>query len=113
MAYYGRGFVYDNLKQYQRAVADYDQAIRLNPEFAKAYANRGLAYTKLGQHLQAVKDFDEAIRLKPDFADAYGNRGNAYILSGNGTEGCRSLVRACELGECKPYETAKKEGSCQ
>ena len=52
-----------NLGQYERAIIDYSEAIRLNPQDSIAYYNRGLAYHHLEQDEQAIKDFDEAIRL--------------------------------------------------
>lgn len=79
MAYNNRALTYHNLGQYQRAVEDYDQAIRLNPQDATAYSNRGAAYRGLGQHERAIEDLDEAIRLNPQLAVAYDNRGNAYL----------------------------------
>ena len=66
-----------DLGDYKGAIADYDTAIRLNPDDAKAYFNRGLAKGNLGEHFAAIADFDNAIRLKPDDVDAYNNRGVA------------------------------------
>ncbi len=43
-AYYNRGIAYKNLKDYRRAIEDYDQALRLDPDYVKAYNNRGYAY---------------------------------------------------------------------
>ena len=77
-AYYNRGVVYTNLKQYQRAIEDYNAAIRLMPNDYESYNNRGGAYSNLGQYQRAIEDYDEAIRLKSDFAAAYNNRGTAY-----------------------------------
>jgi tetratricopeptide (TPR) repeat protein len=57
------------------APAEYDAAIRLNPDSAEAYFNRGLARTKLNQRPAAIADYDEAIRLNPNFAEAYLYRG--------------------------------------
>ena len=65
------------LGDYKGAIADYDSAIRLNPDNANTYYNRGTAKGDLGQHFAAIADFDIAIRLKPDLAEAYYNRGAA------------------------------------
>ena len=44
MAYNGRGFGYYNKNDNDRAIADYDQAIQINPKFALAFNNRGNVY---------------------------------------------------------------------
>ena len=49
-------------------LAEYDEAIRLNPDSAEAYFNRGKAKRRTPS---AIADFDEAIRCNPDFAEAY------------------------------------------
>jgi tetratricopeptide (TPR) repeat protein len=77
-AYSTRGIAYYTMGQYQRAIKDYDEAIRLK---LNIYAVRGIAYREMGQYQRAIKDFDEAIRLKPDLPDlanAYSERGVAY-----------------------------------
>src|SRR5882724_10035228 len=53
------------------AIADYNEAIRLDPKNAAAYNNRGFAYGQKGDYDKALADFSEAIRLKPDYAVAY------------------------------------------
>lgn len=73
-----RGAAFYFLKQYDRAIRDYDEALRLHPQYAYAYNNRGLAYRDLTQYHRAVQDYSEAIKLNPGFVDAYGNRGWAY-----------------------------------
>ena len=50
---------------HDRAIKDYDETIRLDPQDARAYYSRGNAYGKLGQTERANQDFDEAIRLNP------------------------------------------------
>ena len=44
IAYYNRGVAYANKGDYERAIADFGQAIRLRPDYAEAHYNRGLAY---------------------------------------------------------------------
>lgn len=62
----------------REAVAAFDKATRLKPDFAEAYGGRGNVYSALTQYERAIKDYDEAIRLNPDYAEAYFNRGNVY-----------------------------------
>jgi tetratricopeptide (TPR) repeat protein/S1-C subfamily serine protease len=63
------------------AIQPLQEAIRLNPAFARAYSSRGYVYYLKGDYLQALHDFDEAIRLNPQLALAYSNRGCAYRAS--------------------------------
>lgn len=77
-AYDNRGLAYDARGDDTRAIADYDAAIKLNPNSAHAFNNRGNAYRALGRDARAIEDYDEAIRLKPDYAHAFNNRGTAY-----------------------------------
>jgi tetratricopeptide (TPR) repeat protein len=112
-AYCYRGVSYYNLGKSQRAISDLDEAIRLKPDYAYAYNSRGNAYHNLNQLQRAIRDNDTAIRLKPDFAEAYNNRGIFYVFSENTQEGCRYLIRACELGYCKGHEYVKQIGYCR
>jgi tetratricopeptide (TPR) repeat protein len=52
-------------RPHRRAIADYDQAIRLDPDFALAYNNRGDAWNGLGNIDRAMADFDAAIKADP------------------------------------------------
>jgi tetratricopeptide (TPR) repeat protein len=69
-AYLARGIAYFDLGDYQRAIEDYDEAIRLDPQDAVAYYNRGNAYFLQDQHQRAIEYFDHAIRLDPQYAAA-------------------------------------------
>ena len=62
-AFYSSGLAYYYDGQYQRAIEDWDEAIRLDPQYADAYYMRGEAYYDLGQYERAIQDYDEAIRL--------------------------------------------------
>ena len=57
------------------SIKDYNTAIQLKPDFAKAYNNRGIAYREKGEFDQTLDDTTKAIELQPNFAHAYSNRG--------------------------------------
>ncbi|WP_211167648.1 tetratricopeptide repeat protein [Pseudanabaena yagii] len=61
----------------QGAIADYNEALLLNPNDAIAYSNRGVAKYELGDKQGAIADYNEAIHLNPNLVAAYSNRGLA------------------------------------
>jgi tetratricopeptide (TPR) repeat protein len=77
-AFNNRGIGYRLKGDYDRAIQDYSQAIKLNSKFAVAYNNRGVAYERKNEYDRAISDYDQAIKLKPS-AEAYFNRGNAQL----------------------------------
>jgi len=76
-AYNDRGDAYARKFDYESAIADYDRAIKLKPNFARAFNGRGLAYANLQDFELAIKDYDQAIRLDPNYARAFYGRGLA------------------------------------
>ena len=79
--YFNRGRAQDDKSEEE--IADYTEAIRLNPQHASAYYNRGLARAGQGDQAGAITDYTEAIRLNPQHANAYYNRGNARRTQGD------------------------------
>src|SRR5262249_13118482 len=65
------------LKYLDEALASYDQAIALKPDYAAAFNNRGIALRELKRLDEALASYDPAIALKPDYAEAFNNRGIA------------------------------------
>src|SRR5512132_1539917 len=60
-----RGNAYQNKGDYVRAIADYDQAIKLNSDSALIFNNRGSAHQHKGDYERAIQDYEQAIRLDP------------------------------------------------
>ena len=81
--YFERGFTHYEEDDFQRAIADYTDAIRLNPQAADAYNNRGAARYGNGDLKGAIADYTDAIRLNPQVADYYNNRGEARYENGD------------------------------
>ena len=81
-AYSNRGEAYWKKGEHDRAITDYDEAIKINPKFAMPYNNRGVVYGAKGEFDRAILDYDTAIKLFPKLAGAYYNRGLAYAKKG-------------------------------
>ena len=73
------GEIYLNLKDYDKAIADHGEAIRLDPQWASAYFNRANANRARRAYERAVSDYREVIRLDPVDADAYSSL--AWLLA--------------------------------
>lgn len=83
VAYNNRGIGYADQEDYERAIRDYNQAIRLDPTLASAYNNRAYVHWKKKDYSRALLDYDQAIRLDEKFALAYNGRGNVYAAKNN------------------------------
>jgi tetratricopeptide (TPR) repeat protein len=90
-----------------RAIADYDEAIRNNPQDAEAHNNRGLAHAATGNLDRALADYGRAIEINPDYAEAYNNRGLAYYRKGALAEALDDLTRAETLLPAGSAQRAK------
>jgi tetratricopeptide (TPR) repeat protein/S1-C subfamily serine protease len=74
-AYFQRAYVYEQLQEFPRSLADYSQAIAINPKDAQAHNNRGmLKANNLNDIKGALADYNEAISIDPRDSEAYNNR---------------------------------------
>jgi tetratricopeptide (TPR) repeat protein len=78
--FYYRGYEWRHKGEYDRAIADYTEAIRISPQYASAYNNRCYALAIVGRDLQeALSDCNEALRLAPGDVDYLDSRGFTYL----------------------------------
>ena len=79
-AFGNRGNAYFAEAQYDRAIQDLDQAIKLDPTYAEAFNDRCWSRTIVGRELdQALKDCNESLRLRPNNGDTLDTRGFTYF----------------------------------
>ncbi|MGZ4984687.1 MAG: tetratricopeptide repeat protein [Chthoniobacterales bacterium] len=92
-----RGNLYARRGETEKAFADFQEAIRLNPRNAGAYANRGVLLAQKGDHEAAIKDFEEALQFEPDLFKAVYNRGLSYRDLGDVEKAQEDFARTIEL----------------
>ena len=103
VAYSNRGAAYNDKGDYDRAIADFNEAIRLDPTYTNAYNNRGKAYNRKGDYDRAIADFNEAIRLDPTYTYAYNGRGNAHDEKGDHDRAIADFNEAIRLNPTYVY----------
>jgi len=82
---------------YEEAIASYDQALKIKPDYLNAWVNRGNALRNLGRIEEAIASYDQALKIKPDDPDAWVNRGNALRNLGRIEEALASYDQALEI----------------
>ena len=97
MALNNRGLALAKLKRFTEALASYDQALAVQPNFGDAHNNRGNALTALMRFEDALASFDRAIAARPDSADAHCNRGNALLELGRFDDAAAAFDRAIAI----------------
>ena len=82
-AYFNSGVVKSNLQDYEGAIADFNKATQIAPNYATPYYNRAFLKIKLQDNRGAIIDFNKAIALDPKdaipyyYINAHHNRANA------------------------------------
>jgi tetratricopeptide (TPR) repeat protein len=103
-AYIDRGNAFYNKRDYDRAIADYTQAIQLDPKLVKGYINRGLVFANKGDNDRAIADLNQATQLDPKSALAYINRGNSFINKGDTDSAIADFNQAIQLDPKSAHE---------
>jgi len=93
-------------KEYDKAIEDFDAAIRVDPKHAMARCNRGMARRKKLDYPGALADLDEALRLEANSRSALNEK--AWLLATcpdetirDGKEAVADATKACEKAAWK------------
>ena len=94
LAHNNLGWAQYNLRRYDKALANFKQAIFLKPKMCLAYNNAGLTYQALGNSSKAIDNYRKAIRKCPsNYAEPHFNLGK--ILQKRGTPKARHHFDRC------------------
>jgi TolB-like protein/cytochrome c-type biogenesis protein CcmH/NrfG len=105
-------FARRNVEDYRKAISLFDQAIRLDPDYALAYAERAEAWTFIGDlnveqkkeaWAAAKRDAEKAVAVGPNLAEAHAALGWVrFFCEWKFAEGLAELKRARELAPANP-----------
>ena len=135
------GVMYSEKGEYDLAIAEFNKALKIDPNSAETFNNRGIAYSQKGEYDLAISDFTKVLEIKPVMAKAHYNRGITYAKKGqyvlafqdfdrsleldpiyapayinrgglHAQFACSDWEKACQLGNCVQLEEAVKIGLC-
>ncbi len=95
--YVERGNKYASIGDYDRAIVDFSDAIRLNRDDGDFWYLRGLAREHKGEYQEAISDFSRAIRREQDFEEAYQHRGACRVKLGKYGDATEDFDEAIRL----------------
>ena len=78
---FDRGVRLKKAKKYREAIAYFDRAIRLDPEYSRAYTNRCFLYIVLDEFDRALSDCNRALELNPSDSSALYDRGTIHVAT--------------------------------
>lgn len=83
--------------EYDLAISDYNEAIKLNPKEVSLFINRGRTHQNKKNYDLAIADYNTAIELNPKEATAYYNRGDSHEKKGNAQQAMGDYQKVLEL----------------
>ncbi|MCC3599430.1 MULTISPECIES: tetratricopeptide repeat protein [unclassified Microcoleus] len=101
--FFEQALLYRSAEDYAKAIASYDKALEIKPDYHEAWYNRGSALDDLGRLEDAIASYDKALEIKPDYHEAWNNRGIALRNLGRLEDAIASYDKALEF---KPDDTS-------
>lgn len=97
LAYFGKGIVYANMRDDDKAFIAYDHALSFDPNSAEVYTNIGILRAKRGETELAIAAYEKAVAVEPSFADAYYNEAVLFTKLGRYDEAITAYEKAIDL----------------
>ena len=98
--YNNLGEAHDKLGNYDKAIEEFQQALKINPNYFFGLSNLGNVYGKQKKYNEAIPYFQKALKIKPDYSPAHYNIARAFHLIGKKKEAAESYRKAIQFN---PY----------
>jgi tetratricopeptide (TPR) repeat protein len=96
--WYDKGKALDDQGKHDEAIKAYDEAIRLDPQYADAWYNKGnILYVLHNKYDEAIQAYDEVIKIDPQNDSVWNYKGNALTYQGKYDEAIKAYDRAIEI----------------
>lgn len=92
-----RGFAHLRKRDFEKAFADYNLAIKLGPFDVAGYSGRGSVFAAQNDFESAIADYSKAIELNPSHWPSYLVRGHLYLKQGDLAKGNDDIKKSEEL----------------
>ncbi|BAY10346.1 serine/threonine-protein kinase [Calothrix sp. NIES-2098] len=99
---YKQGNTLYDLQRYQDALAVYDKAVNIRPNYAQGWYGRGNSLSALKQYKEALAAYDKAIQLQPDYLESWTSRGLVLENLQRYQEAISSFDKALQLESKSP-----------
>jgi CHAT domain-containing protein/Flp pilus assembly protein TadD len=90
------------LGRIEEAIASFDQALQIKPDFHEVWNDRGNALSNLGRYEEAIDSYDKALQIQPDKDQSWSNRGVALHKLGCYEEAIPCFDKALEIRPNNP-----------
>jgi type IV pilus biogenesis/stability protein PilW len=95
--YYNLANEYRELGQNEKAIENYDKALKVRPDYYEAYYNLGKTYENMSDREKAIEAYQKVLSIEPDYDKAHYNLGNLYYESGRIGEAIASFETAIRV----------------
>ena len=91
------GFVFFNLKNYEKAIVQWEKAVKINPKFVDGLNNLGNALSRIGKFDEAINYLNKALNLRPDFFETYYTLSEIFYQKGIYDKSLKNINEALNL----------------